>query len=817
VQGDKPEEIKVFCFFFSKKKCFLLPRSKVVTAMKLKQGLLLSGASFLVSVALISPVLGEDPSAYPAPAKSPAGSKAKPVQTETIEVKGSKVGSQPGGGLIKKQTEAASISTVSSDFIAKSPSLTNPYQLIATVPGVTVASSDPYGVQTPNLFIRGLDSTEIGFLWEGMPLNDVGNYLGYPDEWFATEDLSEISVRQGSAGISDPLMNNNGAVIDMEFVDPTDSPGLYADGSYGSYHTSREFVRLNFGKIGDTGLKGWISYFNLYAPSWHGPGFTGKQHVDFNFVDNFDNGSKISLVGSWNHEDQTFAILPTLSNWKQFGESENYDTYYTNGDINYWKLYQAPYTHFFMSAPSKIVVNNNLNFEVTPYLWYGQGLGSGGTYLNEAGNYLGTEFITQNLNVTTGQVGNGQFAAFATYGNDQTRPGVVAKVNYQIGNQHIVAGYWFDISHDKDFETFEALGLDGAPTNNTGEKYEISFANGQALAAQSIRTTTTTNAVFIEDTAKFLDNRLVIDAGFKEAMVSRYGTDYLPGPQYHSGITEAEPLPTLGASYQIDPENQIFASVATHFRVPVNLSLYNDYSPAYGLYGVAAKNLKAEYTISEEAGYRYTSDLLIGSATFFNYNFTNRQLASTVFENGVQVSSYINAGGQTTRGVDAELGLRPYQHWSPYISAEYLNSHINNNILVGSDYLPTAGKVSVESPPYMFSAGLSYDDSQVFGNVLFTYKASQYSTFMNDEKIPGYPQANMAIGYRIHQYAAKAHPEIKLNLINIGNVHYLSGPAGITTNAQTTKGIYGTSIGGASPYYYVGGGFAAVITLSMNI
>jgi iron complex outermembrane receptor protein len=787
--------------------------------MTLKQALRLSGATTLISAALLAPVRADDAAPAAATASTPSAAKpaAKPSATETIEVRAAKVGTQPGGGLIKKQTGSASVSTISSDFIAKQTALTNPYQLIASVPGVTIGSSDPYGVQTPNLYIRGLDSTEVGFLWEGMPLNDVGNYLGYPDEWFATENLSEISVRQGSAGISDPLMNNNGAVVDMEFVEPTDDRGLYADVAYGSYHTTREFIRLNFGNIADTGIKGWISFHDIYAPSWHGPGYTEKKHVDFDFVDNFENGSKISLVGSFNHEDQTFAILPTLAQYKQYGISQNYDTYYTNGDTNYWKLYQAPYDHFFMSAPSKFVINSDVNLEITPYFWYGQGLGSGGTVLNESGNYLGTLFVPQNLNVTTGVLPGGQFAAFATYGNDQTRPGVVAKVNYQLANHHITAGYWFDISHDKDFESFEALGADGEPSSNTGEIHEISFANGQALLAQDILTRTTTNAFFVEDKSKYLDDKLTVDAGFKYVTVTRFGTDYLPGPQYHNSITDTKPLPTLGATYQLDPRDQIFASATTHFRVPVNLSLYNDYYPSYGLYGVAAKHLAAEYTISEEAGDRYADDLIIGSATFFNYNFTNRQLASGVIQNGVQVSSYVNAGGETSRGVDVEIGLRPYKHFSPYISGEYLHATIDNNILVGGDYVPSAGKTAVESPPFMVSAGLSYDDTTWFGNVLFTYKASQYTTFMNDEKIPGYPQANLSIGYRVHDYLPSVHPEIKLNLINIGDVRYLSGPYSVTTNAQTTRGVYGTSIPGSSPLYYIGGGFAAVISLAVNL
>ena len=62
--------------------------------------------------------------------------------------------------------------------------------------------------------------------------------------------------------------------------------------------------------------------------------------------------------------------------------------------------------------------------------------------------------------------------------------------------------------------------------------------------------------------------------------------------------------------------------------------------------------------------------------------------------------STINAGGQTSRGVDAELGSRPWHHLSPYLSGEYLHATIDNDLAVDGDLLPTRGHIAVRSPAW---------------------------------------------------------------------------------------------------------------------
>jgi len=141
---------------------------------------------------------------------------------------------------------------------------------------------------------------------------------------------------------------------------------------------------------------------------------------------------------------------------------------------------------------------------------------------------------------------------------------------------------------------------------------------------------------------------------------------------------------------------------------------------------------------------------------------------------------------------------------------------MGNNIQVGNDYLPTKGKASVLAPKFTGSIGLSYDDTRFFGNFTFNYVDSQYSTFMNDQSIPAFKTANLSAGYRFQKIGPAQHPQIQLNLMNIGDEHYLSGVNGIATNAHATKGIFGTAIAAGTPTYYVGGDFAVAFSLSSD-
>ena len=354
------------------------------------------------------------------------------------------------------------------------------------------------------------------------------------------------------------------------------------------------------------------------------------------------------------------------------------------------------------------------------------------------------------------------------------------------------------------------MGANGEPASIQGFPDAIRLADGRTLSAQEAHTREQANVLFVGDTLTLLGGRLRIDAGMKYAMVNRDGTNSLPGPQYRVGLNSAQPLPRAALRYQATKQVQLFASVSTNFRSPTEYVLYNTYD-VFGDQFTKGTSQRDEYSISEEIGIRYQGRLLDATLTGFNYNFTNRQVATLV--NSV-IGSSINAGGQTSRGVDAELGLLPIHHWRPYISAEYLHATIDNNFSADGFTLPTAGKIAVRSPAFQGAVALDYDQGTYFGNLSLKYTGSQYATFDDDQKIASHSQADATLGLRLPDFGFIRKPEVRLNLINIADAKFLSGVASVTPNAQDARGVHGGLLSGVSPTYYVGPGFAAVLTLA---
>jgi hypothetical protein len=742
----------------------------------------------------------------PAPAKKPAES----IQVNAPSRK------PAGGGLMKPEQATKSVSTVSNVYIATQSSLQNAYQYIALAPGANVAATDPYGLsEQGSITIRGLGQDELGYVLEGMPLNDIGYYVGYPAQFLDSENISEVALAQGSADLDSPVISAAGGLMNISMQDPLTRPGGNLDLAYGSYHANREFLRLDSGLLGNSGVRAFVSFSHTAADNWDGFGRDKRTHVDFKIVKEWEGDNRISLVGTYHDGITTSYVLPSLAQFQEYGRGGPdvfNGTYYPgalNDDTNYWPLHVGTFRVFYMSAPSHLTLGDGWTYTATPYWQYGYGNSPYGAVLSETGNYNGT---AGPYSISLPNAVNGQAEVLADYLDLQYRAGFNQKLMYTSGHNSLEFGYWYDYDDEEDSEPYSLLSPEGLPGDiwQDTDRGLIKLPNGSFLDAGEDHVETQVNMLFIGDTLTLLDGRLRLEAGFKEAMVSRDGTNQLPGPQYHAILNSAEPLPRLGGHYQIDGENQVFFSVDTNFRTPSEATLFNEYCGGV-LCSATNTNLKTEYSISEELGYRYQGVLFTGSATLFNYNFTNRQIATLV--GGNLINESINAGGQISQGVDVEAGTRPWNHLSPYVSGEYLNAVISNDIQVGGDYLPTAGKIAVRSPRLQGAIGLNYDDGCFFAQASVKYVGSQYATFMDDEKILSHAQGDLALGYRLPKIGLVARPEVKLNLINITDTNFLSGVANPTTNAQPTIGRFGTVIAGSAPTYYVAGGFAAILSL----
>ncbi|GBR03404.1 TonB-dependent receptor [Acetobacter oeni] len=702
-----------------------------------------------------------------------------------------------GGGLIRHETSAKSVSTVSHEYIAKQSPASNALALVSLSPGANVSMGDPFGVSDQsNINVRGLNQQEIGFTFEGAPMNDPDDYTPNSSEWVDSENMESIQLQQGAPDIETPTTTSSGGTMAVRMRNPLEKRGGQVDVSYGSHQMNRQYIRYDTGRIGNTGLRGFVSFSNLTSRAWRGPGRNDRRHLDFKFIKDWGE-NYISLSGSYNNEHTAWYSTPSLSEWKKYGLNGNLnlDGKYTFADPNYYKGFGTSWTSYFLSAQSHFKLTPRLTLNVTPYYYHGTGNYPLGVYtVPTSGTYYqGTSAVNGQL-AGNNYSQDGNVAAVWDWIGRESYTGINTAMHYKIGHHDFVVGDWYGYTDMNVNEPFSAL--DGA--GNVSKSW-LKLTDGTMLNGWKYHTITQVNALYVGDEMHFLQDRLHISVGFKEVMSARNGTLQQPGPQYNANYYSAEPLPRMSASYKVNKNIMVFANVSTSFRLPIGSAFYNQYNSPYdaSLYQTANTKLRDEYSISEEVGARYNDDLVTGSVTLFNYNFVHHQINEYINA----VPYFLDAGGMTSRGADAELGLRPWHHFSPYFSGEYLYATTDNNITMDGITYNTKGKIATSAPRWMGAVGLQYDDGRVFGSVSMRYVDKQYGTFMNDEHIKGYKQVDMMLGVRGPDIGFLKAPSIRLNIINLADHHYLSG-------------VYNTGATAGTATYYTAPSFACLGTFS---
>ncbi|WP_342629955.1 TonB-dependent receptor [Nguyenibacter vanlangensis] len=756
------------------------------------------------------------PATHPAARPVPAG--------ESISVTGGITtptgvrNTTPGGGMMPVQTAPKSRSEVTRDFIAKKPANTTVQAMLASMPGVSYARSDPYGQISRGIVVRGLNYTQVGYLVEGIPLTD-GVYLspdaigGSPD----MENVSSVALTQGSPDISSPAYYSVGAEIRTTLRDPARKFGGLLESSYGTWNMKKEFARIDTGEIGHTGIRAFMSYSWSYNRFWQTPGSLTRHHVDAKAIKEWGDGNSAGLTFLWGHYiaggiNANGAATPTKAAFEKLGTSAlYYNADYTPGVGSYWQLSRLRNDVLAIVAPVRLNLGSGLKLSVTPYFISWDKWTNYGETISQDHSYYGTR-LAGPLSLPD-VAANGRQTVEVVDPQHQRTLSLMTDLAWTHGHNTLRAGYWYAYLDMPERANYAATSAQGLPANAWG-RYGVTTADGQVMSGWDIVFRQQTNALFLEDAYNALGGRLKMNAGFKAVMIQRWVSNLIPGAAtYKNGANYVEPLPQLSASFDITPDDQIYVNGTTSFKAPDRSEAYIDIYDAASPIPIQGhpQNMKSEYAIGEELGYRHNG-LVHLSAALFNYNMVNHDVLSTAFVGGSLVTAPIILGGQTIRGAQLEVGLRPWHFFSPYASGSYVHATTDNDFRVGNDLLPTAGKTAVNTPSFTGAIGLAYDDGTYFGNFNLNYIGRRYSTFMNDESMPGYLTSDITLGYRMPTlhvaHTALYRPQIQLNLMNIGNNIYYAQAAGLTSNARTMKGLYGTTIAGKSPTYQIGGGFA---------
>lgn len=697
----------------------------------------------------------------------PRSSRTAPVKkaSNPLQAKGEEdilVGSHRqalngGGGMMRLETAPHAVQTVTKAYINMRSPTSTALDLVKNLPSLNIMAPDSSGMEGGQIQSRGLTDLDMALMVDGAPAAAAK----YMTEDIDSENLEEVSVAPGSAARDLPVMSAAGGVMNSRTHLPSNKFGGMMDFSYGTNNLSREFIRLESGEIGNSGVKSFFSFSNTHARSWMGAGINQRKHIDFGVRKDWDNGSNAHLFLSWNSEDFVIDNYPTeqqFFNYKHNGIGWGRSSDPRN--VNYWKNNNDHWNQVFLTAPVHVVLPKKFTFDLQPYFSFGQGW-------DASPGGIGTDATGAQRNMTS---------YFNEHGARQV--GATAKLGYDIDrHNHISLGYWYENNvTDRNYPSGFVMDNGAAPGPNKGD-YLISKGDRQQAGYEI-------HSLFIQDTARYLHDKLVINAGFKFVMANTWNKDYYG----YQGNNRTAPLPQLSISYNIDNQNQIYINAEGDYRQPST----NDLGWLYTSMPIP----KNQYSIKEELGYRYHNKYLMLDMSFFNYNVTNRIVDQYLGMNSFRPFSI---GNQTMRGFDFMIAGKSIHGFSPYASIEYLHATQDSNVFdpYQQIMLHSKGMQAVMAPRIIANFGLTYTYKGFFANGSVHYTGPQSVSVANDQRIPGYVTNSLSLGYHFQPFSFLKSPTFKLNFTNLTGSIVRTGAMGAVYSARDSSTVYS----GSSPAY----------------
>lgn len=765
--------------------------------MKIETSILLSTAAAL---ALLAPAFAQTQS------PSPGAADSSVVEIEKFVIVASNV--ERANSVVNPTLKAAT-----------SPAV-NPLNLINHLPGVSVQQGDPFGGDdwSTSISLRGFKSdrgsNQLGWTVDGLP-NGNTNYGGGTkiNRLIDPENVSLITVSQGSADIGSAAGQALGGTIEYYTIDPTAERGATAALTVGDFDLRRYFFRANTGDLGN-GTRGYVSISDQHHNRWMqtgSQGYTDRFHVDSKFKSTL---GRIDLTARFSYDDayENNYNGVTLA---QFASNPEWDyltgewTGQPNVDQNYILGWATVRTNWMGAVRLDAAPRDGLKLHVQPYLHHQNGRGdwlppyqrlgyaANGAPVNAApvaafqaraffldgngnpipvGNpasappgvtfYAPADPFDINAYPEALRAGAVPLGSFRTSEYSFNRYGATFGGSWEINDQHAAKfGGWYEqLRRDWGRDWHRVL---DARTGFEWDRrpYWTDFRS---------KLETDTLMLYAQDSARF--GNLQVSAGLKMFFVDLgYEDDFRvnPGKSFNS---DSDLLPSIGFVYKVGDGGQVFANYARNFSAVLDEVITRDLS----------QSLEPETADTIDVGYRIARGSVSASLAAYYTKFNNRiTFVTPRTVNGVtqinydigQGGGFVNVGGIESRGAELAVNVDVTRNFGSYFTAtwnqsEYTRTIPENGVVEGNDV--------VDSPELMFSGSAFYRQGPYTATITGKYTGERTGTLDGREKLEAFTLWDAGLGYRASLPSAGFFKGVSadLRVSNLFNESYLAGADG---------------------------------------
>jgi iron complex outermembrane recepter protein len=270
---------------------------------------------FLTSVAVAALAIPMS-AMFAAPALAQSTGTIDAEEGEAIVVTGSRTATGIAGVETPDTPKARTV--LSNEYIRTQNPGQSILQTINIVPSVNFTNNDPFGSSGGNIRIRGFDGNRVSLTFDGLPLNDTGNYAIFSNQQLDPEIIESVNVNQGTTDVDSPTAASSGGTINYRSLVPSKDMGAIVVGSYGESTPGNSYNRVlglfQTGDILGTGIRGYISASSARADKFRGPGDLQKEQYNIRLYKEFgSSGDFISLAGHYNRNRNTSFRALTLA------------------------------------------------------------------------------------------------------------------------------------------------------------------------------------------------------------------------------------------------------------------------------------------------------------------------------------------------------------------------------------------------------------------------------------------------------------------------------------------------------------------------
>jgi iron complex outermembrane receptor protein len=183
---------------------------------------------------------------------------------------------------------------------------------INQVPGVSFQNNDAYGSSGGTLNIRGFSADRISLTFDGIPLNDSGNYAIYSNQQIDPELIEQVNVNLGTTDVDSPTASAVGGTVNLRTKTPSKDFGLLASMSLGEYDFWRVFAMVETGELTSSGTRAWFSASTAKnRVPYNGYGKIDKYQLNFKVYQPFGANDFVAVSGHYNqNRNNFFGSLP---------------------------------------------------------------------------------------------------------------------------------------------------------------------------------------------------------------------------------------------------------------------------------------------------------------------------------------------------------------------------------------------------------------------------------------------------------------------------------------------------------------------------